>query len=113
VTLHREIVGSKESLEKQLGRTVSLFAFPFGKNQNISPLAAAVAGSTYSHFVSSFGGENMLSRGQKQQHLLRKNLHASVWELELELQSVFDLRRPQHAEPHLTVGGHPLVAPSS
>jgi hypothetical protein len=112
-TLHDEIVRSRGDLEKQLGRSVSLFAFPFGKNENISPLAATLAGSAYSHFASSFGGENMPQKGQKHQHLLRKNLHASLWELELELQSVFDLRTPQNKEPHLAPAGHALVASGS
>src|SRR5262249_43988045 len=47
--LQDEIVGSKRSLEKHLGRPVDLFAFPFGKVENISPHAAALAPPSYTH----------------------------------------------------------------
>jgi len=111
--LHEEIVSSRRSLEEHLGKPVDLFAFPFGKNENISAQAAALAASTYAHFVSSFGGENMPRRDGWQQHLLRKGLHTSLWESELELQSVFDLRKLQRAQPHFILAEHSIVAASS
>lgn len=88
--LSPEIIGSKDDLEAQLGKSVALFAFPFGQRENMSSEAMRLAASAYSHFVSSFGGEGPSSGKNLQSHLFRKNFYASKWELELELQSVFD-----------------------
>lgn len=88
--LQAEIVGSKEDLEAQLGKPVRLFAFPYGQRKNMSPEALHLAASVYSYFVSSFGGEASPGKNKLSSHLLRKNLYANQWELELELQSVFD-----------------------
>jgi hypothetical protein len=57
----------------------------------MSEQAIQMAASTYSHFLSGFGGENRPMLDGNKQHLYRKNLYGSLWELELELQSVFDL----------------------
>lgn len=89
--LHEEIVGSKKDLEEALGTPVRFFAFPFGKPENISQTAAELAASTYDFFDSSLGGENLPAGGPCRQHLLRKNFYPDPWELELEMQSVFDL----------------------
>ncbi|HKW34569.1 MAG TPA: polysaccharide deacetylase family protein [Candidatus Acidoferrum sp.] len=88
--LQAEILGSKEDLEAQLGKPVHLFAFPYGQHENMSPEAMHLAASVYSHFVSSFGGEASSGNKGPSSHLFRKNLYTSQWELELELQSVFD-----------------------
>ncbi len=88
--LQSEIVGSKTDLEAQLGKSVGLFAFPYGQRENMSSEAMRLAASAYSHFVSSFGGEAPSGTKSLQCHLFRKNFYASQWELELELQSVFD-----------------------
>lgn len=88
--LHSEIIGSKEDLEAQLGKSVELFAFPYGQRENMSLEAMRLAASAYSHFVSSFGGEAPPSRKNLNCHLFRKNFYPNQWELELELQSVFD-----------------------
>jgi peptidoglycan/xylan/chitin deacetylase (PgdA/CDA1 family) len=90
-TLGREIVGSKRDLENRLGKPVSFFAFPFGQHENLSTEAIDVAASAYRYFVSCFGGENLPERGLNRRHLFRKQFYADPWELELELQSVFDL----------------------
>lgn len=89
--LETEITGSGRDLEIQLGRPCRFFAFPFGKRENMSTEATQIAASTYSSFLSSFGGENLPREGQRQQHLLRKGFYSDPWELELEMQSVFDL----------------------
>jgi len=89
--LEQELVGSKSDLEVRLGRRANFFAFPFGKHENISSEAMQIAASTYSIFLSSFGGENLPQKGTGRQHLLRKGFYSDPWELELEIQSVFDL----------------------
>jgi peptidoglycan/xylan/chitin deacetylase (PgdA/CDA1 family) len=89
--LETEIVGSGKDIEIRLGGRCRFFAFPFGKRENISPEAMQIAASSYSGFLSSYGGENLPRKGQKRQHLLRKGFHSDPWELELEMQSVFDL----------------------
>jgi peptidoglycan/xylan/chitin deacetylase (PgdA/CDA1 family) len=89
--LKAEIVGSKNDLEERLSSPIKFFAFPFGGPQNMSPQAVQMAASAYPYFVSGFGGENRPPMAGNTSHLYRKNLYASLWELELELQSVFDL----------------------
>ena len=88
--LQSEIAGSKNDLETQLGKPVGLFAFPYGKRENMSLEAMHLAASTYSHYVSSFGGEDFSWTEKPQCHLFRKKFYTSRWELELELQSVLD-----------------------
>jgi peptidoglycan/xylan/chitin deacetylase (PgdA/CDA1 family) len=88
--LKREIIGSKNDLEERLRSPVRFFAFPFGGRQNMSVEAIEIAASAYSHFVSGFGGENRPTIAGTALHLRRKNLYGSLWELELELHSVFD-----------------------
>src|SRR5579859_141857 len=104
--LQSEIIGSRRDLETHLKRPVTIFAFPYGKENNMSPVAMRLAASTYCHYLSSFGGETLANAKQLQSHLFRKKFYGSVWELELELQSVFDLVdslkqwfRPQAALP--------------
>src|SRR5581483_2726709 len=85
-----EIAGSKLDLEQQLKTTVSFFAFPFGQPENISAEALQIARAYYPFFVSGFGGDNYCGHPDGQ-HLLRRNLYANSWELELELQGIFDI----------------------
>jgi len=89
--LEQEIAGSRTDLESRLGRPSRFFAFPFGKRENMSAEAKHLAASTYSIFLSSFGGENLPQKGASRQHLLRKGFYYDAWELELEMQSVFGL----------------------
>lgn len=89
--LQSEIIGSRQDLEAHLKKPVTFFAFPYGKQKNMSRAAMDSAASNYQYYVSSFGGES-LPRGEKTvSHLFRKKFYGSPWELELELQSVFDL----------------------
>lgn len=88
--LQSEIIGSRNDLEARLKRPVSFFAFPYGKPENMSSEAMHLAASTYRHFVSSFGGESLPQSKQSRNHLHRKKFYGSLWELQLELQSVFD-----------------------
>jgi peptidoglycan/xylan/chitin deacetylase (PgdA/CDA1 family) len=89
--LRRELVDSKHELEKQLRKRVTSFAFPFGKPKNMSKPAMAIAGETYDHFLSSFGGENFPKASETHKHLRRKHLQGNAWESELELQGAFEL----------------------
>lgn len=89
--LQSEILGSRNDLEARLKRTVEFFAFPYGKHKNMSSEAKRLAASAYRHYVSFLGGESLAKAGQSQTHLFRKKFYRSQWELELELQSVFDL----------------------
>ncbi len=102
--LRPEIVGSRDDLEAQLKKPVEFFAFPFGKPKNMSSEAMDMAASTYRHFVSSFGGESFPKAGELQSHLHRKKFYSSQWELELELQSVFDFvdAAKEHLHPQVT-----------
>jgi len=89
--LEPEIVGSKNELEAHLGKQIRFFAFPFGKQRNISSDALQLAADTYICFASAFGGENFPKKGMDHSHFFRKNFYPHPWELELELQSVFHL----------------------
>ncbi len=94
--LRAEIVGSGEDLKGQLGST-SHFSFPFGMPHNISPAAADIACANYENVFSAYGGENFCS--ERQRILKRGNFPFTVWELELQLQSVLGPATPE--EPHL------------
>ena len=89
--LESEVVGCKHDLEQRLGRPVEFFAFPFGQQENISPEAARLAQDCYRCYVSGFGGENRSTKQKNNQHLLRKSFYSNLWELELDLQSIFDI----------------------
>lgn len=112
-TLEGEIIGSRRDLERHLGVPVRFFAFPFGERQNISVGAMHMAASTYSHVFSGFGGENFSTNHPGPPHLFRKKLYSSLWELELELQSVFDLVdrwRRKFRPARRSVAGSPAIA---
>lgn len=89
--LEGEIVGSKNLMEHRLEEPVRFFAFPFGGRCNISSEAMQLATSAYPHVLSDFGGENVPDRGTSTRHLFRKNAYLDLWEVILELQSVFDV----------------------
>lgn len=89
-TLQEEIVGCKADYEHQLGETPRFFAFPYGNRQDLPAEAVEIAASAYPYFLSAFGGENSVCVDKPQSHLYRKNAYPEPWELELELQSVFD-----------------------
>lgn len=113
--LEPEIVGSRRDLETRLERPVGFFAFPFGKRENMSSEAMQMAASTYSIFLSSLGGENLPRKGTHHQHLLRKGFHFDPWELELEMQSVFDLvqtSRSRLKRPLISWRPEPVTAKS-
>jgi peptidoglycan/xylan/chitin deacetylase (PgdA/CDA1 family)/folate-dependent phosphoribosylglycinamide formyltransferase PurN len=88
--LHSEIVGSKEDLERHLGKPVDMFSFPFGQIENISPEAQKLANETYSYVFSAYGGSNFASADGSIKHLYRWPHANDVWELELTLQAFLD-----------------------
>ena len=94
--LQSEIVGSLEDFKATIGPTLH-FSFPFGRAENISPAAAEIALAHYENVFSAYGGGNQRSEPQK--IMRRGNFPFTVWELELQLQSVLRPARPE--EPHL------------
>jgi len=57
--LRYELEGSKAELERQLGKPVTLFSYPFGRESDFSPAAAtAVKMAGYACTFSAFGGIN-------------------------------------------------------
>jgi len=94
--LQSEIVGSLEDFKATIGSTPH-FSFPFGRAENISPPAAELALAHYENVFSAYGGGNHHSEPQK--IMKRGNFPFTVWELELQLQSVLRPARPE--EPHL------------
>lgn len=94
--LRSEIAGALEDLTAKLSPTPH-FSFPFGMPQNISPPAAEIACSHYPNVFSAYGGGNFHS--QPQRIMKRGNFPHTVWELELQLQSVLQPSRPE--DPHL------------
>jgi len=94
--LRAEIAGSLEDLKRYLGPT-RYFSFPFGMPQNISPPAVEIACDQYECVFSAYGGGNF--RSDPQRMMKRGNFPFTVWELELQLQSVLQPARAE--DPHL------------
>ena len=105
--LHDEIAGSKTDFEKHLGEPPRFFAFPFGTPEDISAEAIAIAAHAYPYFLSACGGENFPEKFGNNAHLFRKNAYPEPWELELELQSVFDF--VQSAKRRFRVSPRPVM----
>ena len=89
--LREEIVGARVDMEQHL-ESVRFFAFPYGRRENMSAQALALAAEEYEHSLSCLGGENFPDSRQTPRHLVRKGLPPDVWELELTLQSILGLR---------------------
>ena len=89
--LEDEIAGSREDMQRQLGTSPRFFAFPWGKTRNMSREALRIAASTYEYSFSTLALENFAKNGSALNVAGRKPLPASVWELELTVQSIFDL----------------------
>ncbi len=87
--LEDEIAGSREDLERIIQRPVTWFSFPWGLPHNMSDVAREIAGRSYSHYFSAYGGANLPGDGARV-HLRRYSHPASLWELELTLQGIPD-----------------------
>ena len=98
--LRHEIIGSASDIEQNLGGTEH-FSFPFGLPQNISAPAAEIAHAKYKNVFSAYRGGNF--RAEARQILKRGNFPHTVWELELQLQSVLtgDAVEPPHLKARI------------
>jgi peptidoglycan/xylan/chitin deacetylase (PgdA/CDA1 family) len=90
--LREEIRGAKADLEQHL-QAVRFFAFPYGKRENMSAEALELAAAAHECLLSCLGEDNFPEPGRVKHHLLRKALPSDVWELELTLQSILDLKK--------------------
>ena len=93
--LRHEIVGSGEDIRRKLGPTAH-FSFPFGLPANISAPAAQIACASYKNVFSAYRGGNFHAEARR--ILKRGNFPLTIWELELQLQSVLtgDAKEPPH-----------------
>jgi peptidoglycan/xylan/chitin deacetylase (PgdA/CDA1 family) len=85
--LRHEITGSFEDIQQKLGAP-NHFSFPFGHPQNISAPAVAIASTTYKNIFLAYGGGNFHKDASR--ILKRSNFPHTVWELELQLQSLLN-----------------------
>jgi len=96
--LRLEILGSSADIQKKLGPTEH-FSFPTGQPLNISAPAAAIACAGYRNVFSAYRGGN--SHADARRILRRGGFPNTLWELELQLQSV--LAGVPQEPPHLKV----------
>jgi folate-dependent phosphoribosylglycinamide formyltransferase PurN/peptidoglycan/xylan/chitin deacetylase (PgdA/CDA1 family) len=94
--LRQEIVGSGEDIRQRLGQTPN-FSFPFGLPVNISAPAVEIACANYQNVFSAYRGGNYHADARRM--LRRGNFSHTLWELELQLQSV--LTSAEKEQPHL------------
>jgi peptidoglycan/xylan/chitin deacetylase (PgdA/CDA1 family) len=94
--LRPEIVGSGDDIQQKLGIRTH-FSFPFGLPKNISAPAADIACATYPNVFSAYTGGNFHADGRR--ILKRGSFPYTVWELELQLQSLLLLEAIE--PPHL------------
>ena len=107
--MRHEIVGSGVDIQQKLGQSPH-FSFPFGRPQNISALASAIACASYRNVFSAYRGANFHADGRR--ILKRACFPQTVWELELQLQSVLarDEEEPSHLKVHIDETARDLAA---
>jgi peptidoglycan/xylan/chitin deacetylase (PgdA/CDA1 family) len=93
--LKREIVDSKTDLESLLHAPQRFFAFPWGQPANMSAAALNLAHATYAYVLSAFGGDNVPGSTSRWWHLRRCPHPNNLWEMELQVQSLLELREPK------------------
>lgn len=91
--LEYEIVGCKTDLEERLGKPVRIFSFPWGMPENMSRPAVELARATFAYIFDAAGGANVPSAQHTPWFLRRCDHPGTLWELELLLQCLLDLRR--------------------
>jgi folate-dependent phosphoribosylglycinamide formyltransferase PurN/peptidoglycan/xylan/chitin deacetylase (PgdA/CDA1 family) len=94
--LRYEIAGSGDDIRQKLGAT-QYFSFPFGLPQHISAPAVEIAAASYANIFSAYRGGNCHAAARR--ILKRGNFPHTLWELELQLQSV--LTGEARETPHL------------
>ncbi|MBI4472556.1 MAG: polysaccharide deacetylase family protein [Acidobacteria bacterium] len=92
--LHNEIAGSRDDLEKHVGKPVNYFSFPLGHPENMSPEALELASKTYPYVFSAYGGANFPLKNGTGKHLRRWAHVSDLWELELSLQEFLEFVKP-------------------
>lgn len=102
--LRHEIVSSAEDIRQRLGSTAH-FSFPFGLPENISAPAAQIACASYKNVFSAYKSANFHAEARR--ILKRGNFPHTIWELELQLQSVLtgDTKEPPHLKVRLDEQG--------
>jgi peptidoglycan/xylan/chitin deacetylase (PgdA/CDA1 family) len=93
--LTREIVDSRGDLEALLDTPQRFFAFPWGQPANMSAAALHIAHASYGYVLSAFGGSNRPGAVSRLWHLHRRPHPNHLWELELQVQSLLEMRDPQ------------------
>jgi folate-dependent phosphoribosylglycinamide formyltransferase PurN/peptidoglycan/xylan/chitin deacetylase (PgdA/CDA1 family) len=96
--LRHEIVNSAEDIRQRWG-SIAHFSFPFGLPENISAPAAQIACASYKNVFSAYKSANFHAEARR--ILKRGNFPHTIWELELQLQSVLDGDTKE--SPHLKV----------
>jgi peptidoglycan/xylan/chitin deacetylase (PgdA/CDA1 family) len=99
--LRQEIIGSFEDIQQKLGAPPNHFSFPLGHPRNISAPAVDIASATYKNIFAAYGGGNF--HKDAGQILKRTKFPQTVWELELQLQSILDKKEeePLHLHQHI------------
>jgi hypothetical protein len=96
--LEEEIAGSRADMQGQLAAAPRYFAFPWGRVSNMSRDALRIATSLYECSFSTLASANFVKKGSARKVLGRKPLPASLWELELTVQSIFDFSSQSRSE---------------
>jgi len=99
VALEDEIVGCKRDLEEHLGKPVALFSFPWGMEENMSRPAVELARAHFECIFDAAGGVNPPTPGERPWFLRRCDHVSDLWELELLLQHLLNVRRIKEALP--------------
>ena len=88
--LQDELAGARDDLAAQLAAPPRFFAFPWGKETNMSREALRIATSLYDCSFSTISCAHFPKKGSALRFAGRKPLPSRVWELELTVQSIFD-----------------------
>jgi peptidoglycan/xylan/chitin deacetylase (PgdA/CDA1 family) len=88
--LQDELAGARDDMTAQLAAPPRFFAFPWGREINMSREALRIATSLYDCSFSTISCANFPKKGVALRFAGRKPLPPRVWELELTVQSIFD-----------------------
>jgi peptidoglycan/xylan/chitin deacetylase (PgdA/CDA1 family) len=88
--LQNELAGARDDIAAHLAAPPRFFAFPWGKETNMSREALRIATSLYDCSFSTISSANFPRKGNVLRFAGRKPLPSTVGELELTVQSIFD-----------------------